>query len=320
MTNVLNSVGHAIGNIFKKKDTNRTIDKNIILNLIDNALTLLNSVSLGVSNTIALSEYIRQNKNSIKHNDFQKAYSEYLSTVGKSETNNMFGNIHNAIQFFVRDLEAIRDNFDDLFSNGTNTTDIDIEQIRTTHAAIIGYITNIEMVATWYCYMVSLIETPEESDKAPGYRIKYIVDHAKHVGETIRYIATRLYHKTILDDIKNIKEGGHDVFLITNGNTIDTYAHDSDFERPVHGFFNGWSILTPFLMTTDAVMQYSRWRYERNKAMREWLLTKTAMIQLTMNKKDPNDPEYERLNKILISYSNLVTDYDRKIANYENNV
>lgn len=51
--------------------------------------------------------------------------------------------------------------------------------------------------------------------------------------------------------------------------------------------------------------------------MRAWMQQHVAMLRMDLEQMDPTSPEYIRLQKVIESYDAEITDYDKKIAKYE---
>lgn len=321
MAGVLDTLSESIRKILKgKKEESLSIEKNNILNMIDNALAGIDTLET-IDNSVVI-RYIERKPEEIKNQAFRKAYTEYLRTLGRSsEVSGPFSMIKEHVPEFRKDLEIIRDNFTTLFSDGTSPSDVEIDQIKVVHAVILGFVTTVERVFNWYSYMVSLISLPGDVESIPKYREAFVVDHAASVGEIVRYVSSRYSNKNILDDIKDIKTEGNNLLLISNGATIDTYSHIDDFERPVRNFLSSFNLLlTPFLFISQSLSDISRIYYKYNKSMHEWMVTKATMLQMTLDGISPDDPKYEKYESILRNYSSMIAGFAKQIAEYEGRV
>jgi hypothetical protein len=322
MSTALDTMGHTVKHISSVKKPEETlVDKNDLLSLIDNSLKAMNDLTtLSTSNKI-INELIKRNPKSISNHSFKTAYAAYTKAIGKSESDDYFSYIFKSAEKFLSDLESIRDNFELFFSSGTNPADIEIDQMKATHAALIGYVVGLEKLYMWYIYMVSLIEHQGDNESVPKYREKFVLHFASMIGGFIKYVLIRPSNKNIINDIQDIKSGGHDVFLTTNGKTIDTYTHPTDYTPQIHGMFGYFNyFFAAFRGVSQFVADISRYFYDQRKLSQEWMLTKVALIQMQLNNVSPENPEYEKLEKILKSYSTMITDNAQKIAEYEGRV
>ena len=56
--------------------------------------------------------------------------------------------------------------------------------------------------------------------------------------------------------------------------------------------------------------------YQRQCNTKEWMETHVQLLKQELSGKDPNDPEYIRLAKIVKNYDDLINDADKKINDY----
>jgi hypothetical protein len=312
----LRKIGKLISDAFSSGSEKKSIEKEAILSLIGNSQMAVDAV-LAINKAGIFSAYSNTFRTALSSPGFKTAYEAYSRALGYREPDGVLSSVYEAMLVASKDLEEIQEKFKWLFDSGTNEVDIDLDQIRVSHAATLGYIHNINVAAEWYCYMVSMVNTPRDLEKVPGYRPVFVVDNVDTVATLVKYIRVR-GKKTFLGDMQAMSEKQHDVFLISNGKTFDTYTHEKDYSHNILPMFGGFTILTPFLWATDLYFTIGRMYYDRNKALRQWMLTKVSIIQMDLNKVDPESPEYVRLIKVLDSYSAMITTYDRKIAEYEN--
>lgn len=312
MANILEGIGSAIKGLLSKKE-NCSFDKNQLLNIIDSTLVTVEAALIPLA--VDFDKIFKHDKKE-DIAEFEAAHRAYLSGLHMHERV-YFDLLKQAIPLFKIDLEQLRERFSEVFTEGTDPSEIKLDQLKASHAAIIGYIRSVDIVCNWFCFMVSLIPT-EVGQHAPQYRLIFVKERAQQVGETVAYVMGRKKGRLLIDDVKQLGTDGRDVFLTSNGMTIDEYAHDTDYSKSIRGFMGTFKTYNPLYWVTDKYMTFWRWCYDDNKALREWMLAKVAMLTLKQQGVDSTDPEYERLAKIIQNYSNLIAQYDKKIADYEN--
>lgn len=322
--NIFKSISDFFSNLVssKKEDTAKKSD---ILGLIDNNLSYLKLVSETIVSNQDILNYIQTNlfkavgSHALEENVEMKArydaYVKALSPNGRRlEDKSMFGTIYQTAIIALDDHQKLRDNFESLFNQGTNPTDIEIEQLKLSHAAIFGYINLSNLMCDWFCFVFGgIVGNTDETLRIPAYRDVIIKQSISTVGDFVNSVLARGKSKSILDVVANIKEKG-DVVLYTNSASLDTYANIRNYPEAV-SLFGGFQ---PIMWIHDYLAMRSYNQYKRNQAMRDWMQAKVALLRMDMSKVDPTSQEYQKLLAILNKYSDFIAEYDKKIAKYEN--
>jgi hypothetical protein len=324
--NIFKTISDTLGSLFHGKSP-EGVNKNDILNLVDNNLVLLNTVVTTFdTNNSEVIKYIQNTlmpaNNTNKDNTEQrKLYGEYFKALAPAgrrlETQLILSSIRAAAAIAITDHEKIRDNFTTLFNQGTDVSEVQLNQMKLSHAAIFGYINLSALMCDWFCFFyTSIIGRSADALRVPPYREKVIQDNGKTVASFVSDIVGRGPTKGLLDVIASIRSKG-DVALYSDAATLDTYANINDYPGAMK-LFGSFNIGLPFLFIRDLFVKRAHDQYKRNVAMREWMITKTAILQMDLANVDPNSPEYQRLLAVLSKYSDEIARLDAAIDKYMN--
>ena len=338
--NIFKTIGDALKKITTSKDKIEGINKQDILDLIDNNIVLLQTVIDTFDNHSDIFKYIQKNllpasgSNKENHDNFSMYhdYFKQLSPIARrAETTLIFKSIRDAVGYILTDHNKIRDTFDSLFNQGTDVSEITIEQLKLSHATIFGFINLSALLCDWFCFIyTSLVGNPEDKLRVPAYRIQVIMTSTDSVAKFVSDVVNRGAHKDILDVLAEIKSKG-DVTLYTENASLDTYANINDYPGALNFMGSFAKILiggigvglllkkvNPILFVREFFTQRAHEQYKRNIATRDWMATKTAILQMDMANVDPSSPEYQKLVNVLSKYSDIIAEFDKKISEYEN--
>ena len=314
------ALGASILNTLKSKNT-EPAEKITILNMVDNNLVQLQTVQSLFQDypqiITAIPGFLANDLNKSLQNIYTK-YCQLLNTQQRLlERNKPFQTISDTVTFVIRDHQLIRDQFNSLFDDGTDAGEITPEQFRLSHAVIMGYLILSRTLADWFSFFYgTMAGQPIEAHRDPAYRLQEITDSTQQVASFVQDVLQRGKAATIIDLVRRVRQTG-DVAVYSDAAPLSSYANAATYP----GISNYVQILSPFqaiLWVRELFVQVDRYFYKRNVAMREWLQTKAAILQLDMAQIDSNSPEYQRLLKILQNYSAIIADLDKKIAKYEN--
>lgn len=298
------------------------MQKSDIATAVDGATTAVRGLMQMVQDTL-LESTLKKMAVAIKRKEFkgpanQKAldvYELYRKALPQQEIateNTMYlGAIIKMLPTMISDLTLIDKNFNKIFSNMSSP-----DESRVSHAYAIGYVHLAEMTTDFFNTMVYLINA-DKTERPPGYMYTQVEKQAPIIGAFLGYLLKRGGSDDIMKDIGKLQKSGTDVFLMTNGQTIDAYAQASDYPQMTqHVMANGFT-MSPIMLLGDGVLLVQRYILTRRKNLREWVAAKISLINMELDGIDPNDPEYKRLQNVLKNYTEIITDLDRKIAKHE---
>ena len=62
---------------------------------------------------------------------------------------------------------------------------------------------------------------------------------------------------------------------------------------------------------------FKRHKYEKQKEEKAWLEQHVAMLKMELDGVDKTSPEYIKISKIIEAYDSKISDYDKKINEFE---
>ena len=322
---VFRTISDTLAGIFKRHTHADPINKNDVLDLIDNNIVVLRLVTTIFVEHKSLFTYIQNEllpaNGSNKANDtLRQLYVSYVSNLKgvaqQQEHSGLLRSISLSAKLLLADHEGMRANFDALFKDGTDEGEISLEQMKLSHAAIFGFINLSSLLADWFCFFVGQLEgAPGESMRVPAYRIGVIRDSGKTVAEFVTDVLQRGPSRGIVSLVQTVRSAG-DVAIYTNAATLDSYANINDYPG-VKKFMGSFSAFQPILWVREKIGSFARAKYKRNLAMREWVQAKLVILQMDADRMDPNSPEYQRQKQILQRYSDELARLDAQIDRYE---
>lgn len=236
-------------------------------------------------------------------------YSKQLGLRPKA----LFTSIQQTAALIQADAKALDKSFLKVFGDLKT-----VDDVRVSHAYVFGYLTLADLTLTFYkrlLYMYML----GDSERPPAYIIKALQDDVERVIGFVQSLTTVRApgRRTILTDLEAVQKGGNNVFINVDGQTLDQYAQAKDYlpqvaETLVQGF-----ALNPSVWVINGLLALQRWRYERNVKMREWLVTKVAILEMELAGQT-DSAEYQKKQQVLAAYTKMIATLDKKIADYEN--
>ncbi len=323
MSNTLKSVGQLVS---KAKGGTAVIDKIDVLNSVEELIDTLHALRDAMMDSrvqTKLRDIARNPKPATAYDKMVKdAYEIYFkalpSSVQMVERRDAFGSLLSAINTGLDDLSQIKESYPDLFG-GTQSSDMQATDLKMSAVVTLGYLESLMDLTSWTVYLLntSLSSVDPASPQVPPYQTTLLKTDADAVAQTVAEIFNRMGNETFLSAIESLRRRGRDVYIETDGHTIDQYADDRDYNtvelNRAQRFMRSGA-----LMIGQAYIQYRQSRYEKLKTMRGWLATKVGLLNLQLSgHADKNSAEYHRLEKVVQNYSNQMSLYDKKITQYE---
>lgn len=318
---ILSKIGAAISALLNRHKST-VIDKAAVLGMIDGNLIALDSFDrVATSSPDKLRKLytaITQNEGSDRKTAVIIAaaylrFSQQLDyKIKNQEAKRFLSGLAVAVKMLRNDHNELKDKFVEIF--GVDEATLTLEETKVTHAIILGYLERVRRAMEWINLVIGLANYPSE-DHPPGYMLEIIQNHTDKVAGTFNTTARRGM-LTLLGEIDRVKRAGGDVFVITQGTTLDHYAHDSDF----HGVADemlGFT-MNPITLIQNGLILWSRMFYDWNVETRDWVTTRMALLQLQLQGVSEDSPEYQRLLKIYQRYTAQLATLEEKIRRYEN--
>jgi len=321
---IFRSISTMFADMFKRHKDADPVNKNNVLDLIDNNLITLRLVISSYEHNPALFEYIKKEllstRGATSNTVARECYDLYVKSLSSSarqqETSKFFSSIYAATKIVLADHETMRSNFDLLFKGGTDDGEIALDQMKLSHAAIFGFINLSSLLADWFCFFLGQMDNnPDNPIRTPAYRMAVIQNSSKTVADFVTDVLSRGATRGIVYLVQNVRKTG-DVSIYTDAATLDSYANINDYPG-VSYLMQGFSAFQPILFLREAFGYFSRAKYKRNIAMREWVQAKLVVLQMDADRMDPQSTEYLRKQEILQKYSDELSKLDALIDRYE---
>jgi hypothetical protein len=322
---IFRTISNSIADIFKKHKSADPVNKNDILDLIDNNLIALRLVVSTYEGNMTLFDSIRKdlfpdngsNKDNSVLSTFYTRYLKNLNTTAtRLESSHLLCSMYSAAKIILADHEVMRTNFDLLFKDGTDDGEITLEQMKLSHAAIFGFINLSSLLADWFCFFIGqFVGQSDDTPRVPAYRLKVVADSSDTVASFVSDVLQRGASRGIVSLVQDVRKTG-DVSIYTESTTLDSYANINDYPG-IMRLMNPFAHFQPILFLREAFSYIPRLQYKHNLAMREWIQAKLVVLQMDINRIDPQSPEYQHQQQILQRYSDELAKIDAKIAHYE---
>jgi len=319
---IFRNISTKISDIFKTNKSIDPVNKNDILDLIDNNLITLRLVVSMYEADSTLFDYIGREvmMSGGTHTDLKTQYDLYLklltNTGKQKEYVKFLSSVYAAAKLVLADHELMRSNFDGLFKDGTDEGEITIDQLKLSHAAVFGFINLSSLLADWFCFFVGQFDgRPKESLRIPAYRLNVVKDSSGTVASFVSDVLTRGPSRNIMYLIQTVRNTG-DVSIYHDAATLDSYVNINDYPN-IKGLMNPFAVFQPILYVREKLGMLSRYRYKRNIAMRDWVQAKLVILQMDADKMDQNSQEYLKQKQIVQRYSDELAKLDMLIDRYE---
>lgn len=316
----------ALDLVDKRLDTGKksSVDKSAVLSAVDNNQVLLDALVRKLATPDGAKALQRVNQALVKEKasgpiatTLRDAYAGFVKALVQvprsAERGGAFTSVVEALGALQKDHALIRSHYAQLLEQPG--AEIPLEQLKVAQMVVFGYIGATNLLLQWFSYIIYLTDLPADT-RAPGYLVAYVKDSAGPAAEVINMLASRGHNGTVLTEVERIRRDGADVYLTTNGATLAQYASPDDYTPSARAAMQGF-FRDPRLWLGDAILTIQHLRYQRNKAMKEWLEAKIALINLQQAGADPDSERYRQLEQQLAYYTQVIADYDKKVKDYE---
>ena len=326
-TEIINLIADALDGIKKANDKNI---KNVIKkdDLRDLLSTTLASVQTSVDILSGEKELWNKTatfcmnylpKSPSPARDVVKNYLKQLK--GKAAVAESKGFLLSLLQADMLQLELLNE-----ASNKFNTLiqddSITLYNTRVSIYLFIYYLQQAELLSNFTNYLVTFIVQAirHHENDIPKYRIVYLTDHVEAVAGIVSDILSNSNKYSIVESIKTLRNRFEDIEL--NSETNMRHFNIDAFMSMSALVFNGIKALfkwVPKLIYDPLIAfdDYKRHKYEKQKEEKAWLEQHVAMLKMELDGVDKTSPEYIKSSKIIEAYDSKISDYDKKINEFE---
>ena len=251
--------------------------------------------------------------------DVVKNYLKQLK--GKAAVAESKGFLLSLLQADMLQLELLNE-----ASNKFNTLiqddSITLYNTRVSIYLFIYYLQQAELLSNFTNYLVTFIVQAirHHENDIPKYRIVYLTDHVEAVAGIVSDILSNSNKYSIVESIKTLRNRFEDIEL--NSETNMRHFNIDAFMSMSALVFNGIKALfkwVPKLIYDPLIAfdDYKRHKYEKQKEEKAWLEQHVAMLKMELDGVDKTSPEYIKSSKIIEAYDSKISDYDKKINEFE---
>lgn len=324
----MNAIKNVIINITKNLTSFKDIDRNDLLAIIENEITghktFVTALSLMTNQDMnkfkeKLSVSLPSSK--IKETTIWTEYLKKLQTqASQIEHKKMFDSLIITRKKVQQSLETFKKSFDKIFPSEI----IKVSDIKYTQFIILGFISQSIILSNWTEYMFTLLSSVlnKTEDEIPKYRIMYLTNHLNDVVELVNKLIP-IQSLNIIKDIEYIKSKGADNPLLTDG--IVNNTKNFNIEIKTEHFLFATSIFLGIYFTYKLLrLLGEQWGiimhrfYLKRKELKEWMESHVAKLKLDLQDINQNDPQYQKLLKVIELYDEKIKSYDESINAYLN--
>lgn len=324
----MNAIKNVIINITKNLTSFKDIDRNDLLAIIENEITghktFVTALSLMTNQDMnkfkeKLSVSLPSSK--IKETTIWTEYLKKLQTqASQIEHKKMFDSLIITRKKVQQSLETFKKSFDKIFPSEI----IKVSDIKYTQFIILGFISQSIILSNWTEYMFTLLSSVlnKTEDEIPKYRIMYLANHLDDVVELVNKLVP-IQSLNIIKDIEYIKSKGADNPLLTDG--IVNNTKNFNIEIKTEHFLFATSIFLGIYFTYKLLrLLGEQWgiimhkSYLKRKELKEWMESHVAKLKLDLQDINQNDPQYQKLLKVIELYDEKIKSYDESINAYLN--
>lgn len=324
----MNAIKNVIVNITKNLTSFKDIDRNDLLAIIENEITghktFVTALSLMTNQDMnkfkeKLSVALPSSK--IKETTIWTEYLKKLQTqASQIEHKKMFDSLIITRKKIQQSLETFKKSFDKIFPSEI----IKVSDIKYTQFIILGFISQSIILSNWTEYMFTLLSSVlnKTEDEIPKYRIMYLSNHLDDVVELVNKLVP-IQSLNIIKDIEYIKSKGADNPLLTDG--IVNNTKNFNIEIKTEHFLFATSIFLGIYFTYKLLrLLGEQWgiimhkSYLKRKELKEWMESHVAKLKLDLQDINQNDPQYQKLLKVIELYDEKIKSYDESINAYLN--
>lgn len=329
MANILSIAADTVAKYVKDTVKLRSLKKSDIETLINNNISdhqkIVDVLSLMSDSDMKkwMNEKVKPNlpsANSKLKNEYNLYFSELNGKALKSERDRPLGALLDSNDKYIKILKEINKNIDHLLETESMT----IFDCRMSHVAVLGLLRQSYQVLNYTVYMYTFLVKVGSGKEGllPKYREAYINKHHKEVIKNINNLLNKDMNYSFLREVDTLRTKNADLVLGATGrfdfHNISVISNYSiSFLDNILTFL---SCLNIFGAAMDLYDDYINARHERNKEMKEWLENHVSLMRMDLNGMDPSSPEYNKTLKIIEVYENDISELDREINKFENDL
>jgi len=246
-----------------------------------------------------------------------KQFEEHLSSRPlRDEQTIPFSSILNTAKKYAIVLDELDKNIDKLFEHKV----ISLYNVKISNIAVIGVLKNACDLSdfAWYLFNGLCYDIGMGLERPAKYRFTYM----NSVKERMRDIVNDAYNGigdgAIFNEIMKIRRENKDMLIVNDNNEINSgMISTTDLTRSFgKSVVTGLMNLNIFRWLGEAWNNYRDGYYRSLEEKRDWMQTHIQMLRLKIQGLNESDREYQKLQKIINNYDDMVASADEKIKKY----
>lgn len=181
-------------------------------------------------------------------------------------------------------------------------------------ALVLGFVDQAIQYGQWCAFAVDHALAVAESDTLiiPKYTFAYLSDNADAVAAFYNEV---VIHRdaSLVAHILKLKNTARDVSVSGDTGLAANYLSDQNYSDWEHSIADG-IVRNPISMLYTMKEEYRLNRIDTLRNRVNWLKERMSLLSMRNMGVDPKSADYKKTHTAVQYYSNLVTDYDRKIA------
>lgn len=247
-------------------------------------------------------------------------YRQFLGRIGneaqKDERNGVFSSILNAIKKYQLVLNEIEKNINSLFENKV----ISLYNTKLSHVAIIGVIKNAGTLCdfAWFLFNGVCFDIGLGIERPARYRFSFLNTYKDQMGACVNDLYAGVGDGAIFNEIVQLRRNNKDILLVNeeekvNDSMISTAGLNQSLSSSI---IAGLMDLNIFRWIGEAWNLYRDSHYRGLEEKKDWMKTHVQLLRFKLQGMSEDDREYQKYQKIINNYDNMVAAADEKIKQY----
>lgn len=247
-------------------------------------------------------------------------YSMYINRLSgqaqREERKVAFSSLLHAAKSYLFVLDEIDKNINKLFENKV----ISLYNTKLSHIAIFGVIRNACDLCdfSWFLFNGICYDIGMGIEKPAKYRFSYMNTVKEKMAGLVSDIYAGVGDGAIYNEIMRIRRENKDMLIVNDNNEVnDSMISSAGLNKGISGSITaGFMDINVFRWIGEAWNNFRDNHYRALEEKRDWMQTHVQMLRLKLQGLDTNDREYQKLQKIINNYDNMVAAADEKIKKY----
>ena len=248
-------------------------------------------------------------------------YTNRLSgQASRDERNSAFSSLLKTAQNYRAVIDDLDKSIDKLFENKV----ISLYNTKLSHVAVIGVIQNASNLCdfAWFLFNGVCYDIGMGIDKPAKYRFSYMNTIKERMSGLVNDMYAGVGDGAIFNEIMKLRKDNKDMLLVNDQEEANSgMISTAQLNRGLTGSITaGLMNLNVFRWIGEAWNNYRDSHYRGMEEKRDWMQTHVQLLRLKLQGMDPNDREYQKLQKICENYDNMVAEADEKIKKYREEI